>query len=510
MASEGAAEATRAAQARSTVRGVLVLQLLANGAGALVVVVYLRLLFPVALPDGGRALGINLTAFTIYLGVTVIVAIPVNAVVLHRNVGWVRAGRDPSWVERLKVLTLPFFETVSAFLAWVGAAVLFGVLNDRGTRVSVGIVLAGLITCSLLYLLLERHFRPVFALALEHATLPPNRREILPRLMLAWLLGSAVPLVALGMAAINVPSDQLAGLGTQVAVATAVSVIAAGLVMRAAATAVALPVEEVRSAMARVEEGDLGVEVRVTNVGELGRLQAGFNAMVAGLREGRQLRDLLGRQIGGQVVEHQLLTGDALGGEAREVSVLFVDLAGFTAFAERHEPTQVITELNRFFAIVVSAVMAEGGMVNKFEGDAALCIFGAPADLPGHQARALRAAVRIPEVVHRQLPSVGVGVGVATGTVVAGHLGTRERFEYTVIGDAVNLAARLADLAKVHPGNALATVTTVTAAGPDASSWCPLGPLTVRGRQAPVEVAELGLPTPVEAEVRSGELRPDG
>ena len=473
---------------RTTVRGVVALQLAANGLGAMVVIVYLRWLFPTTLPDGGAALGLNAAWFTGYLAVTMVAAIPINAHVLRKAVAWVDEGRTPTRLERLNVLALPAAETVTAFAGWVGAAVLFGLLNEDALRVSVGVVVAGLVTCAGLYLLLERHFRPLFVLALDGTRPPSNRREILPRLMLAWVVGSAAPLLGLGAAAIGVPAEELADAGLRVTVAVIIAVVAGGLVMRAAASAVALPVEEVREAMAKVEDGDLDVDVPVTNIGELGRLQSGFNAMVVGQRERRQLRDLLGRQVGGEVAEHQLAVGDAMAAEAREVSVLFVDLAGFTSYAETRDPTDVIAHLNAFFSVVVDRVMAAGGLVNKFEGDAALCVFGAPVAQSDHAARALAVAADLPDAVVEVVPSVGVGIGVATGVAVAGNLGTAERYEYTVIGDVVNTAARLADLAKHEPEGVLVGLETLHHAG-DPPGWERCGPVRLRGRTADIDVA---------------------
>ncbi len=125
---------------------------------------------------------------------------------------------------------------------------------------------------------------------------------------------------------------------------------------------------------------------------EVGRLQAGFNAMVAGLREREQLRDLYGRQVGADVAREALERGIALGGETRDVSALFVDVVGSTQLAHRERPERVVALLNEFFNVVVDAVHDRGGLVNKFEGDAALCVFGAPVPQEDHAARALACA----------------------------------------------------------------------------------------------------------------------
>jgi adenylate cyclase len=475
--------------------GVVLLQLLANGAGAVVVLTYLRWLFPVELPSDGLDQTLNAVVFGTYLFLTFIIAAPLNALMLRRAVAWVREGREPTADERQETFIQPFRQTASAFLGWVGAALIFGVLNERGARVSVGIALAGLVTCSMLYLLLERHFRPIFALALEDAELPEHRREILPRLMLAWILGSAIPLLALGLAPLVTP-DESTTASWRLAVLLITAIVAGGLVMRAAAGSVSGPVNRVRAALRQVEQGNLDTALRVDDLGEIGRLQAGFNAMVEGLREREALHELLDQQVGPEVARHALLERPSLGGSRRLVTVLFADLHGYTAYAEHHSPEEVVAMLNRFFGAVVDVVTAEGGHVNKFEGDAALCIFGAPEDQPDHAERALRAAAALPVTLATLPDEPEAGIGVATGEAVAGYVGTSHRYEYTVIGDVVNVASRLCDLAKQTPGRVLAAAETIVAAGEraapgiDGDGWRSAGSVQLRGRTADTPVFE--------------------
>ncbi|MBI2706570.1 MAG: adenylate/guanylate cyclase domain-containing protein [Actinobacteria bacterium] len=480
----------RPVQARTTVRGVLILQLLANAAGAAVILVYLRGLFPMfggvtpTTPD----LELNLVVLGVYLVVVVFVALPINKHILNKAVRWVKEGRVPIAKERRETIGQPLFQTGTAFLGWVSAAVVFGRLYGDARRIAVGVLLAGLVTCVLLYQLLERHFRPVFALALEDVELPKVRREVLIRIMSAWWLGSAIPLLAVGLAPIIYQDEQFR-FTIGLSIAMLLLIAGGGLVMRAAAGGVSAPINEVRAAMAEVEDGNLDVKVPVTNVGEIGQLQVGFNRMVAGLRERRRLHDLLGRQVGTDVARQALETAPELVGEEREITAVFVDLANFTAFTERHTPAEVVAELNQFFAVVIEVVMSEGGWVNKFEGDAALCIFGAPARQPDHAARALRAAARLPAAVAALANHVRAGIGVASGHVVAGNVGTPERYEYTVIGDAVNVASRLTELAKGRDPSVLVSEATVRAAGADdASTWEAADTVTVRGRSKPITV----------------------
>ena len=478
----------RPVQARITVRGVLLLQLVANGAGAAVMLGFLRFVLPLFGMADKSSLELNLVVLGVYLVVILFVALPLNRHILNKAVGWVREGRVPTMKERRETLAQPFIQTLTSFLGWMSAAVVFGRLYGDVRRTALGVLLVGMFACMLLYQLLERHFRPVFALALEDVELPKVRREVLVRIMSAWWLGSALPLLLLGLAPLVYPNETFNfGLGLSLAVFLCLA--GGGLVMRAAAGGVSSPVNEVREAMAEVEDGNLDVKVPVTNVGEIGQLQVGFNRMVTGLRDRRRLQDLFGRQVGTDVARQALEAAPKLGGEEREITALFVDLDNFTAFTERHTPTEVVDELNGFFAVVIEVVMSEGGWVNKFEGDAALCIFGAPAWQLDHAARALRAASRLPTEVAALPNEVRAGVGVATGRVVAGNVGTPERYEYTVIGDAVNVAARLTELAKGREPPVLVSEQTVRAAGElGVSIWESADTVRVRGRSEEIAV----------------------
>ncbi len=470
-------------------RGVVFLQAAANGLGVLVVALYFAYLFPPAQEQELAAREINVPVFVGYLVLMLLLALPLNALLLRRSVSWVRDGRPPTDAQRRLVFSLPLLETGSALVAWAVAAVIFGVVNSGVARVSVGIMLAGVVTCTLLYLLLEGHFRPVFALALAGADLPADRRDVMPRLMLSWMLGSAVPLAAIGLSPLISP-EQLDG--NRLSWLTAVGILAGGAVMAVAAVSVARPLNRVRDALRLIEQGDAEVYLPVDDLGEIGRLAEGVNDLAAGLRERQALRDLFDRQVGQEGLADLAMAGGGPGsGDRREVTVLFVDLRGYTRYAEQHSPEEVVAMLNRFIRVVVAVVNREGGWINKLEGDAALCLFGAPHDQPDHALKALRAAAAMPAELARVEDMLECGIGVATGEVVAGFVGTRERFEYTVIGDVVNLAARLCEEAKGKKVPVLADSTTVAGAG-GPEEWRGVGRLSIRGRKERAEVYSYG------------------
>jgi adenylate cyclase len=248
----------------------------------------------------------------------------------------------------------------------------------------------------------------------------------------------------------------------------------------------ATPVRVVRAALRRVEQGDLRGNLVVFDGTELGELQRGFNAMVDGLRE---------RELGREVALAAERERPKLGGEERHVAVVFIDIVGSTQLVTSQPPTEVVQVLNRFFAIVVEEVERHRGLVNKFEGDASLAIFGAPNRLDRPEDEALATARCISERLAGEMCELDAGIGVAAGQVVAGNVGAKERFEYTVIGEPVNEAARLCELAKSQPGGLLATADALEGASENERTRWSLGEtVTLRGHARPTRLA-----SPVEA-----------
>ncbi|MDT5173587.1 MAG: adenylate cyclase, partial [Mycobacterium sp.] len=251
---------------------------------------------------------------------------------------------------------------------------------------------------------------------------------------------------------------------------------------------IADPIAEVVDAMAEVEHGHLNTYVGVYERSEIGRLQAGFNRMVTGLEERERIRDLFGRHVGADVARRALEEGVSMSGDVVEAAVLYIDLVGSTQLAESLPPQEVAAVLNDFFRIVVGTVDEYQGLINKFEGDAALVIFGAPLRTNEPASAALATARALGEKL-RRLPVVDFGVGVSAGRVFAGNIGAENRYEYTVIGDAVNEAARLADLAKTSEGRILCSAAAIDRADDtECKRWAEQYSTVLRGRSEPTRV----------------------
>ena len=472
-----------------------------NFCGAVFVFVIISFVLPVPedVRGDGRVLGLNAVVMGAYSLVSSVVATTIGIRSAESIRRWQREERAPTEEERRFTLRYAMWSIRSPGTVWALGAVLASALNapESGAlalETGLTVMLGGVTTCAMAYLLAERIMRPSVAVALAGA---PPREYAVPgvstRTLLAWALGTGVPLLGIGVVALvqvvvgGISAGQLAATALVLALTGLLVGLAA---MTAVARSVADPLGSMRSALARVEGGDLDAEVPVNDASEVGFLQAGFNRMVEGLRERERLGDLFGRHVGEDGARRALERGVELGGETREAAVLFVDIVGSTSYAENRDPSEVVGTLNDFFRVVVDAVRSHGGWINKFEGDAALCVFGAPLPQDDPAGCALKAAREIQARLEDEVSGIEAGIGVSAGRVVAGNVGAEDRFEYTVIGDPVNEAARLTELAKTRPGRLLASEAVVSRAEADeAGRWHLDEPVTLRGRSRPTRLA---------------------
>jgi adenylate cyclase len=471
----------------------------ANVVGGVVIFLFLTLVLPA--PSGtpaGRAIALNLPTFVAYITATVALAVRWGRAWVERRLGWLASERPPDAREQRMALRIPLLQIAWPAAGWAGSAVIFGLLNvhfsaELGGRVATTLAMGGLATCGLSYLVGERAFRGIAARAL--ATGPPLRPVapgVVVRAVLAWALATGVPVVGIALVAfgmLNGDTPKNGSTAWSVIVLAVLALVVGAAAIVAAARSIADPLRSVRAGMARVERGDEDVDVPVDDASEVGLLQAGFNRMAAGLRERELLRDLFGRHVGEDVARRALEGGVELGGELREAAVLFVDVLGSTALASEAPPQEVVERLNEFFGVVLEAMEAHDGWVNKFEGDAALCVFGVPDREENAAGRALAAARMLAARLAdgRPLPAA---IGVSAGEVVAGNIGAAHRLEYTVIGDAVNEAARLTELAKQHDPHVLASGAAVERASPaEAERWSLGDEVVLRGRREPTRLA---------------------
>ncbi|MCW2680908.1 MAG: adenylate/guanylate cyclase with integral rane sensor [Frankiales bacterium] len=463
-----------------------------NVLGALVVFVYLVFVVPDRATDSARLTAVNVTVAGGYLLLALVVGTIGSVLLQRRLLRWLRSSHVVDEADRRTTLRLPARLVRLYGVLWAVAVVVFSAINlpvsvPGGVDTAVTIAAGGATTCALCYLLAERIVRPLLAEAMTGSqAAPPVVLGVRRRLLLSWALGTGIPFAGVALAVL--PDDRAEPAGPlPVLFLVGVGLLVGLVAVDIAARSVSEPVGAMARALRQVGSGRLDIGVAVDDVSEVGQLQSGFNAMVEGLRERARLQDLFGRQVGTDVARLALERGVHLGGERRDAAVLYVDVVGSTSLAVDHPPEEVVRRLNEFFAVVVAAVSDRGGWVNKFEGDAALCVFGVPVEHEDAGGCALAAARALAKGLGTL--DLQAAIGVCAGPVVAGNVGTESRFEYTVIGDPVNTAARLAELAKGVPGRVLADGAVVAAAGEEGREWELGEEVVLRGRATPTRLA---------------------
>jgi class 3 adenylate cyclase len=255
------------------------------------------------------------------------------------------------------------------------------------------------------------------------------------------------------------------------------------------------PIRDLAEGTERVAAGDYTQRLSVVQDDDLGALAASFNRMQAGLAERQRLQAAFGTYVDPALAARLLQQGDdVFTGERREVTVMFVDIRDFTPFAEANTAEDTVARLNALFEIVVPAVVDAGGHVNKFLGDGALAVFGAPNDLADHAEAAVTAAALIHRLVSERFGgALRIGIGINTGVVIAGTIGGAGKLEFTLIGDTVNVAARVEQLTKTTGDAILLTHQTVEALTSRLPGLIDRGSHELKGKSAAVQVFGLDL-----------------
>jgi adenylate cyclase len=379
---------------------------------------------------------------------------------------------------RQRALFFPYFLAGITFTAWVLAGLIWGVLlrlpltvHEALRQIFGTTVIAGGVTTAFIFFAGERVWRrrlPEFFPAgdLSSVTGVP-RLAVRVRLIAISLLIGVVPLAVLGMLAYTRALDLLGadpatadgivdGLRVNILFLLAVGVAAAIGLSIFVANSVAGPLKDVETAMAEVERGRLDGHCAVVSTDEIGAVAEGFNRMLHGLRDREMVKETFGRYVTPEVRD-EILAGRISGeGELKDATILFADLRDFTPWVEATEPHQVVRELNEYFTEMAEAIRDHQGLVLQFIGDEIEAVFGAPVAHEGHAKLAVGAALDM----RRRLaawnarreatgkPRFRHGIGIHTGTVLAGSIGGAERLSYALVGDPVNLASRIQNLTK--------------------------------------------------------------
>jgi len=258
------------------------------------------------------------------------------------------------------------------------------------------------------------------------------------------------------------------------------------------------PILKLAQGTKAIAAGSFDIALPVTSRDEIGDLTESFNEMAKSLHEKEKIKRAFSSYVARQVVDEILKHPDeyTFSGERRNVTVIFCDMRGFTPLTERLPPEEVVAALNDFYSLMIDLTIKNEGYLNKFLGDAVMAIFGAPTAYPDHCMRAVKTALAmqsaVAELSARRVTqgkdAMSIGIGISAGEAVAGSVGTEFQTEYTVIGDRVNLAARLESNAK--PGQILVSEETYRQVADQVIANC-LGPMSVKGKEEPVTVFEI-------------------
>jgi adenylate cyclase len=272
------------------------------------------------------------------------------------------------------------------------------------------------------------------------------------------------------------------------------------------------PITTIMSSMRKLRDGDLTTRAHIKRADEIGILADTYNFMVQGLSEREKLKDAFNRYVSKQVYKQLEAGAIRLTGEQREATILFSDIRSFTALSEQLTPPDVVAMLNEYFNEMVEIVFKHDGFLNKFIGDSLMVVFNGPIDQPDHAERSVRCALGMHDAVARlnqagAFAAVGelrTGVGIATGTMITGNIGSPRQMEYTVIGDVVNTAARLCAIA----AGAETLVTQATAGAlPATLPTRMLEPVTLKGKREAIAVARVEVLDADDAEHRCKDQR---
>jgi adenylate cyclase len=461
---------------------------LISAIGAMATFVYLNVIDPPPLAQEAlsKVDWLYLLLFIVILGLTLVLGSALGKKIISPITAWdqhIERGNTQEIpnAARSMVLNYPLYATAITALMWLISGSVFALIN-LSWRIFIGIVgVGGVISTVLSYFTIELLWRPIiprFFPQGDLSTVHAFRLSVFGRLLIAFLLIGIIPpwlLVNLSWQraqSLLSASNPLAILNNLrllqnfiLAFSLLASVGLAFLITRGITT----PLRQLQTAMEQVKKNDFNAHVAVVTNDELGYLGERFNQMTAGLRQGEMLRNILNVYVSPEVAREALEHGTHLGGELVESSILFSDIRGFTGIAEKLPPNELVALLNRYMSMMVDVIVANGGMVNKFGGDSLLALFGTPLNPQADHAQQavlsakamFRALDRFnKEQLAKNMPDLQIGIGIATGTVVAGNIGGRERIEYTVIGDTVNLAARLEEKTKEIAENLLISAET--------------------------------------------------
>ena len=392
----------------------------------------------------------------------------------------------PKKLKRKSLQLVPMF-TATNLLAWMMAGFIFGVLQPiilstffgavpmtlaESLRVVLGITIVGGGSTSLfLFFAMEKMWRKQIPLFFPEGHLSEVKGvfklSVKARLLVVFLMISLIPLILLGVSAYcralavqnagpAMGEQIISGLLVQILFITTIGVVLSVTLSLVVSKSVSGPLEEMATAMKEVEKGNLDVHINIVTNDEIGAVGEGFGRMIKGLKESEAIKESFGKYIS-QEVRDEILSGRIpLDGEMTRATMLFSDLRDFTPFVESTHPKQVVSIMNQYFSEMAEAIKRNNGLILQYVGDEIEAVFGAPVPHDDHPDMAAAAALDMKKrltQLNERLKTQGVapfrhGIGIHTGAVLAGIIGSKERSSYALVGDTVNLASRIQGLTK--------------------------------------------------------------
>ena len=413
------------------------------------------------------------------------------------NSNWSRSlkreirSHDPDDIslKRIKRKALYFVPMMAgtSLSAWIISGFLFGMIMpvmmqsffgfpspslSQSLRTMFGIIcVGGSITTLFIYFMTESLWRKELPKFFPDGDLSNVKGvfklNVKSRLMIVFLMISLIPLTVLSVSAYfraksllsvdpAIGDRIISGLLVQIIFITAVGIIASVILSLIVSKSVSSPLKEMEAGMKKISRGNLDVFINVVSNDEIGALGEGFNQMLKGLKESEEIKESFGKYIS-QDIRDEILSGKvSLDGEMKRATILFSDLRNFTPFVESTHPKHVIKIMNQYFSEMAEAIKENRGLILQYIGDEIEAVFGAPVAYDDHPDMAVKAALHMRDrlkILNKKLSENGVapiqhGIGIHTGAVLAGIIGSKERSSYTLVGDTVNLASRIQGLTK--------------------------------------------------------------
>lgn len=466
-----------------------------NITGAVLVFLYFSYINPTTYQYMGDGLSFHyITYFIVGTGLiflVVMVAVhrwtrPVNQFT-ERNISIGDLDDDEAEQLRRKALQMVPMTAAASLFGWVMAGFIFGMFMPiimtaffgfpeaslaESTLTFFGIsCIGGSITALVTYLSCERLWRKALPQFFPGGNLSQVRGtfrlKVKNRLVVVFLMVSLIPLMILGVSAytkasVLLTADMETGkliistLLIQIMFITSIGALSALFLSLIVSNSVSDPIQKMENAMQQVAKGNLDVHIDVVSNDEIGTLGEGFNGMINGLKKSESVKESFGKYIS-EEVRDEILSGKVpLDGEMKRATLLFSDIRDFTPFVESTHPKQVVAIMNQYFSEMAGAIKDHQGLILQFVGDEIEAVFGAPVSYDDHPDMAIQAALSMRKrlaALNEKLKSQHVkplrhGIGVHTGAVLAGIIGSKERSSYALVGDTVNLASRIQDLTK--------------------------------------------------------------